>query len=112
VLNTAATKLTSEFRRLCLAVREFRAPVVPKSVTLVKQQNVAGGDQQIALVDNRPNGVGPHPTESEPVLLENQKALTHEKAPLFDASVNGSKIPQIEETVPRCPGEWRNAIGL
>ena len=112
VINAAATKLTAEFRRLCLAVREYRAPITPKNVTLVRQQNLAAGDQKIALVDNRPNGVGPHPTESEPELLENRKALTHEKAPLFDASVTGSKIAQIEAIVPRSPGEWKNAIGL
>ena len=112
VLNSAASRLTAEFRRLCLAVREYRARADPRSVTLVKTQNVAGGDQKIALVDNRPNGVGPHPTESEPELLENRKALTHEKATLFDASVTGSKIPQIEAIVPRSPGEWKNAIGL
>ena len=112
VLNAAATKLAAELRRLCLAVREYRSPIASKNVMVVKQQNVAGGDQKIALVDNRPNDVGPHPTESEPALLENRKALTHEKAPLFDAFVTGSKIPQIEATVPRSPGEWRNSLGL
>jgi hypothetical protein len=105
IYSTAAAKLMAEFRKTSLALREYRSPVVAKQITVVKQQNVAGGDQQIALVDNRPNGVGPHPTESEPELLENRKALTHEKATLFDASVTGSKIPQIEAIVPRSPGE-------
>ena len=41
VLNAAATKLTAEIRRLCLAVREYRAPITPKNVTVVRQQNVA-----------------------------------------------------------------------
>ena len=41
VLNTAASKLTAELRRLCLAVREYRAPISPKNVTLVRQQNLA-----------------------------------------------------------------------
>ena len=51
VLNVAATKLLAEFRRLCLAVREYRSPVVAKNVTMVKQQNVAAGDQRIAMVE-------------------------------------------------------------
>jgi hypothetical protein len=105
VYGAAAVKLMAEFRKTSLALREYRSPVVAKQINIVKQQNVAAGDQQIALVDNRPNNVGPHPTEPEHALLENQKALTHEKATLFNAYDSGSKIPQTEATVSRSPGE-------
>ncbi len=50
-LNAAAAKLMSEFRKLLLAVREYRAPSRPQQLTVVRQQNVAAGDQQVALVE-------------------------------------------------------------
>ena len=50
-LNAAAAKLMAEFRKLLLAVREYRAPSRPQQVTLVRQQNLAAGDQQVALVE-------------------------------------------------------------
>ena len=99
IYSTAAAKLMAEFRRTSLALREYRSPFSPKNITLVRQQNLSAGNQKIALVDNRPNGVGPHPTESEPVLLENQKALTHEKATAFrrsqTAAARSRKLKQL-----------------
>jgi hypothetical protein len=105
IYSAAGVRLMAEFRKTSLALREYRSPITPKNVTLVRQQNLAAGNQEIALLDNRPNNVGPHPTESEPTLLETQKALTHEKATLFNAYDSGSKIAQFEETVSRSPGE-------
>ena len=46
----AAPKFLAEFRKCVLALKEYRAPVVAKQVTVVQQQNVAQGDQQVACV--------------------------------------------------------------
>ena len=94
VLNTAASKLTAEFRRLCLSLKEYRAPVSAKNVTVV-QQNVAGGDQRIALVDQRQSNATPEKIESNPELL-NQKAITHEISPIFDSPILGLDSAPIE----------------
>lgn len=49
----AACRMQSEFRRLALALNELRSPPKQKSFTVVKQANVAAGDQRIAIVKNR-----------------------------------------------------------
>lgn len=41
VYNAAAARLQGELRRLALAIRTYRAPVSPKTFTVVEQQNVA-----------------------------------------------------------------------
>ena len=52
VYSTAAVRLTGEFRRLALALRQYRQPLLPKrTVAFIKQQNVAAGDQQVAYLD-------------------------------------------------------------
>lgn len=57
IYNSAAAKLLGEFRRCVLALREYRLPVAVKNVTVVKQQNVAAGNQQIAnFADDRSDG--------------------------------------------------------
>ena len=53
-LIVATTKLMAEHRKHGLALREYRSPVVPQQVTVVKQQNVASGNQQIAMVEGKP----------------------------------------------------------
>ncbi|MCX5958000.1 MAG: triose-phosphate isomerase [Cyanobacteria bacterium] len=53
-LNMAAVKLMAEHRKTTLALREYRSPITPKQVTVVRQQNVSAGDQQIALVESCP----------------------------------------------------------
>jgi len=57
--NDAATKLLGEFRRLALAIKEYREPTAARQFTLIRQQNVAR-EQQIAMVDGRDaeQGVG------------------------------------------------------
>ena len=51
--NNAAARLLGELRRLVLALREYRSPIIARQVTLVNQQNVAAGDQQIAYLPDR-----------------------------------------------------------
>jgi hypothetical protein len=50
-LTSASAKLMAEFRKSGLALREYRSPTVPQQLTVVKQQNVAAGNQQVALVE-------------------------------------------------------------
>ena len=51
----AAARLTAEFRRLALGLKQYRAK--PKrNLTVVQQANVAAGDQEIAFVDRSGDG--------------------------------------------------------
>jgi hypothetical protein len=50
-LTSATARLMAEFRKSSLALREYRSPMVPKQLTLVRQQNLAAGNQQVALVE-------------------------------------------------------------
>lgn len=51
--NGAASRLLGELRRLALSLRSYRQPIAPKHFTVVKQQNVATGDQQVAYIDQK-----------------------------------------------------------
>jgi hypothetical protein len=77
--GTAAVKLMAEHRRSTMALREYRAPVSARQVTLVK--NVAAGNQQVAVMQgdsaaSRP-GKKPDPTQ----LVSNDGVLAHDKQP-------------------------------
>jgi hypothetical protein len=52
IYNSAACSLLAEFRRLTGAVQNYRSPRQKKQFVVVRQQNLAGGNQQIALIDN------------------------------------------------------------
>jgi hypothetical protein len=83
VYNSAAARLMAELRRSALALREYRSPV-PKQVTVVRQQNVAAGDQQIALVEGgqRPPAQEKNSVQSE--LGSNQPKVQHVSDANFD----------------------------
>jgi hypothetical protein len=51
VYSTAAVRLTGEFRRLALALRNYRQPMPKRMVQFVKQQNLSSGGQQVAYLD-------------------------------------------------------------
>lgn len=52
ILNPAATRLLGELRQLALAIRQYRAPQLPKQFSVVHQQNVvAAGEQTVSYVD-------------------------------------------------------------
>jgi hypothetical protein len=57
VYNASAARLMSEYRHSVLALKNYRAPTSPGSVTVMRvhQQNVAVGDQQVALVEGPKN---------------------------------------------------------
>ena len=51
-INTAATRLLGEIRRLALAIRQYRLPPGQRSFSIVHQQNVvAKGEQTVQYVD-------------------------------------------------------------
>ena len=51
VLCGSAIKLMAEVRKTALTLRDLQTPPAVKQVTVVKQQNVAAGDQQVALIE-------------------------------------------------------------
>ena len=51
VYTTAAVRLLGELRRLALAIKQYREPSAKKQFTVVRQQNVSNGGQQVAYLD-------------------------------------------------------------
>jgi len=51
IYGNAVSSLLGEFRRLTGALQNYRSPRRKKQFVVVKQQNLASGNQQIALVD-------------------------------------------------------------
>jgi hypothetical protein len=85
--NAAAVRLMAEFRRSALALRTYRVPAGPRHFTAVKQLNLAGGSQQIALVEGQANPGPEAPLLLPDTELGSTRALGNEK-PL--------RIPQPE----------------
>ena len=85
--NAAAVRLMAEFRRSALALRTYRVPAGPRHFTAVKQLNLAGGGQQIALVEGRADPGPEAPLLLPDTELGSTRALGHEE-PL--------RIPQPE----------------
>jgi hypothetical protein len=48
IVSTAAARLTGEVRRLALALKQYREPSGRRQFTVVRQQNVSAGGQQVA----------------------------------------------------------------
>ncbi len=55
VYNSAAARLLAEFRRLALAIRQYRQPTGSRTFSVIHQQNVAtaGGQQEVKYVDDK-----------------------------------------------------------
>jgi hypothetical protein len=49
---SAAARLMTECRKGLTAIKAYRTPSLSPQVTIVKQQNLAAGDQQVALIEN------------------------------------------------------------
>ena len=95
---------------MATAPRDYRTPLVPRSVTVVEQQNLAAGDQQIAFIDGkadvRPaqntNGdseEGSKPTEGSP-MSKQQRSLANPRrveAGRRNWSLRGPLTPQGRE---------------
>jgi hypothetical protein len=104
IYNAAAVRLMGEFRKTSLALRDYRTPKLPKQVTVVKQQNVAAGDQQVALVEagsaNRPekklvdtefvsNAERLGHVNFEPPIYPTDRRGMHDAAPVNRVGENG-----------------------
>jgi hypothetical protein len=93
---SAATKLMAEFRRTSLALKEYRGPSLPRQVTLVQQQNLAAGDQQVALIDGTvaENAAG---KITDNIKLSNRReALPYEK-PQFPIAAADCRPAELAE---------------
>jgi hypothetical protein len=73
----------SEFRKSSLALRDYRSPTVPKQVTVVKQQNLAAGNQQVALVEADAAGQLVAKKAGDSELESKQALLTHDEPTPF-----------------------------
>jgi hypothetical protein len=79
ICNAAAVRLMAEFRRSALALRTYRAPAGPRHFTAVKQLNLAGNGQQIALVEGRANPGPGAPLSSPDTELGSTRAIDYEE---------------------------------
>jgi hypothetical protein len=80
VYNSAAARLLGEFRRMALALKEYRTSTAPKQLTVVEQQNVAAGNQQIAYVNGKAAPLpSPEKASNTHIRSKPQEALSHEQ---------------------------------
>jgi hypothetical protein len=77
--NAAAVRLMAECRKMSLALREYRTPLIPRNVTVVKQQNLTAGDQQIAYIDGQtvPRAPAKNSRNGE-LVTKQQEAMSYE----------------------------------
>ncbi len=81
------------------------SPLVPKQVTVVKQQNVAAGNQQVAMVDGRAEVSA----DSDSELGTKQRCLTHVE--FEDPFASADRRPPEPVEAPRLNGR-RAALRL
>jgi hypothetical protein len=97
--SAAATRLTGELRRLALALRQYRCPIPKRSVTFVRQQNVAGS-QQVAYVDHESSQIAQDkvPAIDRDSELEN-KGLSYAPTDVVPAEskTSRSRSPEPQE---------------
>jgi hypothetical protein len=84
IYGSAVSSLLAEFRRLTGALQNYRSPRPKKQFVVVKQQNLAGGNPQIALVDGTqtaPSSLKLPKNDSSAKLNGSQPfAISHEPA--------------------------------
>ena len=106
VYHNASAKYLGETRKLALALKEFRSPVVAKQVTVVQQQNVAHGDQQVACLTANVTPMASLPAvfsdEFATVITEaygSVAAITHEQKKSTDELIIESFMatPEVRE---------------
>lgn len=91
LMNDAADRASNTFRRLVLALADYRNPRRGNSFTAIGQQNVAG--QQIV---NPPAPVSPKESSSP-----GERAAPALEAPVVKPDVAGSPVPPAKEEVGR-----------
>jgi hypothetical protein len=94
VLNSAAARLSAEFRRGLLAIRTYRSPVpTPQPLTLVQQQNVAlGRGQQVEVIEGA-TAAPISPENSRDIeLVSNPQHLTYDdREPLIAQPIKSAR---------------------
>jgi hypothetical protein len=99
-LYAAIPRLLAELRRMALAIREYRSPVVSKIVNVVGQQNVAQNQQIAHLTTKAPSGAADKPNGKKVLdtkMVSNApKALTHEAQQQFSAKSETHRGREIE----------------
>ncbi len=115
-LTTSAARLLAEHRKTGLARREYHAPTAQNQITLVHQQNVAAGNQHVAMVDGRPqepseatsdielgsNGLLSHVELAAPFAPTNRRETEPFEAPGFfsgspeEAQRRGTEEPSVD----------------
>jgi hypothetical protein len=91
--NAAVVRLMAEQRKTTLALREYRSPIAPK-ITVVRQQNFAGGDQQIAMIEGGAGVAVPGKMPADTELTSKQECLAHvEPSPPLTAADCGQAEP-------------------
>ncbi|MEI8374135.1 MAG: hypothetical protein WCJ35_15030 [Planctomycetota bacterium] len=81
----AAARLTSEFRRLALALKQYREPNGKRQFTVVRQQNVSAAGQQIAYVAQN--------NSSHKNVLSDDSKLTSKR---LDYAPQGTPFPELQ----------------
>ena len=98
VYNSAAARLLGEFRRTVLALREYRAPIASKQVTLVQQQNLASGNQQVAFVESGVTlpGSADKNCDAEEKSTKTLEAIAYEPYTIFNPQSQNGRGRQAE----------------
>ncbi len=93
--NGAAVRFLAEFRRMAETLRTYRTPVPSKQFTVVKQQNLAAGDQQVAYVDSDST----QPPQKKDMLntqVGNKEAISYEPQTQFIPEPQSSRSRETE----------------
>ena len=101
-----AIRLTGELRRMSLAIKQYRQPTSTKHFTVVRQQNVSAGDQQVAYLDQSTKEAGQSKDSFLPDGSEQgSKRLSHEQPrtlPIQSQTGRGwTPEPEVARTVDR-----------
>ena len=113
----ASSRLLSESRKHVLALREYRSPVVAKQVTVVQQQNVAGGQQQIGCLVAQVTPTAAL-SENESKLLTTQTVDTFATAILIEEKPEPQldylrdvfmQTPEVKECLAMTDAAWQHA---
>ncbi|WP_339612795.1 hypothetical protein, partial [uncultured Rubinisphaera sp.] len=101
--STMAIRAMGELRRIVLAIKQYRQPTKTKHFTVVKQQNLSSGDQQVAYLDQSATQTDQTKDSFLPDGSEQtSKRLSHDTSPDFfnKSETRGSRSPEPQTTRP------------
>jgi hypothetical protein len=102
ILTRSAIKLMTEVRQSALTLRDLQTPPAVKHVTVVKQQNVAAGDQQVALIEAGATDSAPDKQNLHTQLVSNGAFHDHERLVEADSATDSWSAE---------PAEAQDAVG-